>query len=83
MPKLVSSKEAKLPLTIKYLNARDKIVKVWESLDDQVPDEDKSHYRQLMFEYLLEMFGSWNQNGDSLPSAEQLYYYARIREKVG
>ena len=82
MPKLVSSKEAKLPFVVKYLDTRDKIVRVWEQLDDQLPDSEKPHYRQLMFEYLLEMFGSWTQNGDSLPTAEQLYYYARIREKV-
>lgn len=71
-----------LPLHTQYLNARDKIVQVWEGLDDQVPDTEKPHYRQRMFEYLLEMFGSWKQNGDSLPTAEQLYYYARKREKV-
>ena len=76
MPKMVSSK-------VKYFHTRDKIVQVWEQLDDQVPDNEKPHYRQLMFEYLLEMFGSWEQSGDSLPTAKQLYFYARIREKVG
>lgn len=75
MPKLVSSH-------IKYRNARDKIVKDWECLDDQLPDSEKPRYRQLMFQYLLEMFGSWEQSGDSLPSTETLYYYARIREKT-
>ena len=80
MPKSVSSKEA--PLRIKYLNTRDKIVEVWERLDTQVPDNEKPHYRQLMFEYLIDMFGSWGKNGDSLPSAETLYFLVRQREKV-
>ena len=67
---------------LQYLNARDKVVEVWERFDDSIPDEDKPHYRQLMFEYLLDMFGSWEQNGDSLPTAETLHYLGRLREKV-
>lgn len=81
MPNKEMQKATELKLA--YRNARDKIVEVWERLDDKVPDDAKPRYRQLMFEYLLDMFGSWEQNGDSLPTAEQLYYYARIREKVG
>ena len=83
MPKLVSSKEAKLPLKIQYLQARDKIVGVWERFDDKVPDNGKPIHRQMMFEYLLDMFGSWEQNGDSLPTTETLYFLARLREKLG
>jgi len=82
MPKLVSSKEAKLPLRIQYLHARDKVVEVWERFDDTIPDTERPRYRRLMFEYLLDMFGSWEQNGDSLPSAETLYFFARQSEKV-
>jgi len=82
MPKLVSHKESQLPRKVEYIHARDKIVEVWERFDYQVPDNEKPRYRQLMFEYLVDMFGSWEQNGDSLPTAEQLYYYARTRERV-
>lgn len=82
MPKLVSSKEASLPLKIQYLNARDKVVEVWERFDGTVPDDTKPRYRQLMFEYLLSMFGSWEQNGDSLPGSKELHYLARLREKT-
>jgi len=65
-----------------YQNARDKIVEVWERFDDRLPDNEKPRWRQRMLDYLLEMFGSWEQNGDCLPTAETLHYYARIREKV-
>ncbi len=69
-------------LHIIYINARDKIVADWERFDDQVPDNEKPQYRQRMFEYLLDMFGTWEHSGDSLPTATELYALARIREKV-
>ncbi len=69
-------------IQIQYLNARDKVVADWERFDEQVPDNEKPHYRQLMFEYLLDVFGTWTQSGDSLPTSKELYALARVREKV-
>ncbi len=69
-------------LHVQYLNARDKVVSTWEHFDEQVPDNEKPRYRQLMFEYLIDMFQTWAKNGDSLPASRHLYFLARMREKV-
>lgn len=73
--------EQSTKLKIDYTNARDKVVEVWERFDDKVPDDAKPKYRQLMLEYLLDMFGSWVENGDSLPHSQTLHFLARLKEK--
>lgn len=66
---------------VEYRDARNKIIDVWEQFDSELPDNEKPRYRQMMFEYLIDMFKSWAENGDSLPLAETMYYWARMREK--
>ena len=71
----------KTSLQIQYLNTRDKLTDIWDRFDTTVPDDEKPRYRQMMFEYLIDMFKSWAENGDSLPLAETMYFWARMREK--
>lgn len=53
---------------VQYIEARDKVIAAIVEFDDPIPHSEKTHYRKLLLEHIIDMFGTWKTKNDCVPA---------------